>query len=266
MQTDATVLNKNNNNNNTAKNLQSPADGGQILYKTQPVLNSSRVAPQLQPMSPALGGGGAGTTVTAAVTHVTMTKTLNQSGGVAITTSTPGAHASMLPAGVQIVNMRPGAPQLQHATTTATVHHQQQQQQQQGQPPQLQPQQGQRTVATVQPRIIQSQNIVTTGNNRTGANSVSATVTDGVFYLMSACFTGTPTLSDPTAAGTNTAGEDGERPVPTVAGGNGTDERWRARWCGRRATHDADDESDGPCDDGCWWQSDDPIADNAGRK
>lgn len=171
----------NNNNNNSAstKNLQisSSTDGGQFVFKSalQP---QNRVQLLAQSMSPALGGGTAASTTTvvsgAGGGLVTMTKS-----GIALTTSTAAGTATgqnivtnpapMLPAGVQIVNMRPGAPTIQHATTTTVQQQQQQHQQVQGQ--QLQ---GQRTVATVQPRIlIGSQNIVTTANNRQGTNSVS---------------------------------------------------------------------------------------------
>lgn len=164
------ILSSNNNNNNTAKNFQTSApnpttDGGQFHFSPASHPNPP---PQLhQSMSPALGGGGVAAAASTGLGPGTMTKTLNQSGVTITTTQGSATGPNMLPAGVQIVNMRPGAPTMQHATTTTV----QQQQQQQGQQQQLP---GQRTVATVQPRIvIGSQNVVTTANNRQATNSVS---------------------------------------------------------------------------------------------
>lgn len=67
------------------------------------------------------------------------------------------------------------------------------------------------------------------------------------------------TLAVTIGAGTYAAIKDGEWPVPAAPRGHGT------RRPARAAAH-ADDESHGDCDDGRGWQSDDPVADDAGRK
>lgn len=187
MQTNSTILNSNNNNNNNNKNVSTKTvttDGGQFIFKSGPVQANQPNHSVLHSMSPALGAStaAASTTVTTAGL-VTMTKTLNQGQlhhqqtpniSSTITTTTSGGQnniagtPTMLPAGVQIVNMRPGAPTtIQHASTQQQQVQQQQQQQQQMQT-------GQRTVATVQPRVvIGSHQVVQAGNNRQAQNSVS---------------------------------------------------------------------------------------------
>lgn len=133
-----------NNNNVTTKNLQVVSAAAAVAGP-----NHSLLPPQS--MSPALGGSGAAT----GGGLVTVTKTLNQGAAV---TPTSGQN---LVAGVQLVNLRSGAPTTIQPTGSIV------------QQPQAQSQAAQRTVATVQPRVvIGSQNVMTTAN-RPATNQVS---------------------------------------------------------------------------------------------
>lgn len=152
----ASVLN-NNNNASSTKNLQAASSSA----ATSAAATSNHIHPQQQSMSPALGGSSSATGGL-----VTVTKTLNQ-GVTAATTPTSGQN---IVTGLQLVNMRSGAPTtIQPAGTIV----QQQPQQSQPQSAQLA---GQRTVATVQPRVvIGSQNVMTTAT-RPAASQVSVSV------------------------------------------------------------------------------------------